>query len=81
MGLDGFTARPNGRASFRVVDTLATCGWCTRRVDVVPDPAAGLNRCAEHRRPGERCPGSGQPVGSSPATVYLDWLLAQAGDR
>jgi hypothetical protein len=80
-GLDGREFRPNGRATFTVVDTLSTCGWCRRRVDVVADGEAGHNRLIEHVRIGNRvkpCPGSGRPVGASPVTTLVDRLL---GDR
>lgn len=80
-GLDGQAFRPGGRATFVVVDTLATCAWCERRIDVVADQAAGVNRHVKHVRIGERteqCPGSGRVITSSPVGDLLDDAIARS---
>jgi hypothetical protein len=77
-GLDGFTARSNGQAVLRVVNTAATCGWCAQAVNVEPDPEAGVNRYVEHAgalSPRDRCSGAGRPVTATPASVQVDQLL------
>jgi len=79
--LDGRKHRPNDRATFTLAATLATCDWCSRRLDVVPDVEAGINRHGEHMRIRQRvelCPGSGRPITATRVGDLLDDAIAVA---